>query len=244
MALLLLAFLAPGAGLIAIGKVKQGSCLLTLFILAIIIFGSTDAIYELASISSYLGGLCLFVVLIIIFTARSSFEPSVSLKYVKQSVLSIFAFWLVLIPLIYFKSFAIGIEIYRVHANSMTPNLFPGDFIIAHTRFDQNGINKGDILFFNHPTLQDTQLVKRVVAKGGEVVEFSNQSYKVHSETAKQLDPLRSQITLLKSDELFLIGDNIKYSKDSRHFGPIHKHATMAKAVWLYRDGHFSLISN
>ena len=113
---------------------------------------------------------------------------------------------------------------YEIAENSMQPGLRPGDFVIAQplTRTPQ----RGDIVIFEHPSLADFELVKRVVGLPGEHLVIRHGQ--VHADDAVLAEPWADGPTLPDGDwqlgptDVFVLGDNRAASAgDSRSIGPI-----------------------
>jgi len=109
--------------------------------------------------------------------------------------------------------------------------------------------HRGDIIIFNEAGLPGfvgtKQLIKRVIGLPGEHVVVSNGRITVYNKQNPQgFDPddsgkykTSSPVTVgdvdvtLKSNEIFVCGDNRPNSEDSRYFGPINTNQIVAKLV-------------
>ena len=111
-----------------------------------------------------------------------------------------------------------------VSGNSMKPTLQNGDLVISTNTFDENSIEKGDIIVF----IQDeTQMIKRVVATPGDEIWIENGNLYVNGEISpyqfseiEQAGVLTNHV-FIHANEYFCMGDNHNESRDCREFGPI-----------------------
>lgn len=148
------------------------------------------------------------------------------------------------------------IQSYQVDGVSMQDTLQNGDRLIVDkvprtiARIDghQYVPKRGDIIIFNQQGLPgfigEKQLIKRVIGLPGDRVVVDNEhitiyntqhpegfnpdttgDYHISQPTAIPFDGT------LKSDELFVCGDNRGNSEDSRSFGPIKTDQVVAKLV-------------
>ncbi len=148
------------------------------------------------------------------------------------------------------------IQSYQVDGQSMESTLHNGDRLIVNklprtlSRLDghQYVPERGDIIIFNEQGLPgfigEKQLIKRVVGLPGDHVVVAGSKITIYnSQHPDGFNPDTSgdyrisQPTgipfdgVLKSDELFVCGDNRGNSEDSRSFGPIKTSQVVAKLV-------------
>jgi len=123
----------------------------------------------------------------------------------------------------------------------MQPTLLERDRILLnrlsyHFRDPKNG----DIVVFHSPLSKGEDLVKRVVAVGGDRVEIKDGSLYVNGE--QRIEPyLKDQDfggelaeTLIPEGKVFVLGDNRNNSGDSRYFGPIDNESIIGCAFCVY----------
>lgn len=123
-----------------------------------------------------------------------------------------------------------------VDGSSMMPTLQNGDRMIVNKLGKPN---RFDIIVFHAPEQKD--YIKRVIGLPGDTVEYRNDTLYVNGKPYKEpyLDVYKQQITdgLLTGDftledtpggnitvpkgEIFVMGDNRRFSKDSRQIGTI-----------------------
>lgn len=130
---------------------------------------------------------------------------------------------------------------FTIHQVSMQPTLLERDRILLnrlsyHFRDPKNG----DIVVFHSPLSKGEDLVKRVVAVGGDRVEIKEGSLYVNGE--QRIEPyLKDQDfggelaeTLIPEGKVFVLGDNRNNSGDSRYFGPIDNESIIGCAFCVY----------
>ena len=107
-----------------------------------------------------------------------------------------------------------------VSGDSMLPTLKTGDFLVIDRG---NKVQKGDIIVFSLSS-KHKELVKRVIAEAGDMVEITASNIKVNGETIKE-DYIKSNKsysydlmseTVVPANCIFVLGDNRAVSVDSR----------------------------
>ncbi|KAL2980700.1 hypothetical protein AAZX31_13G244700 [Glycine max] len=95
---------------------------------------------------------------------------------------------------------------------SMLPTLnVAGDVLLAdHLSPRLGNIGHGDLVLVRSPLNPKIRLTKRVVAVEGDTVTYFDP---LHSEAA--------QVAVVPKGHVWIQGDNIYASRDSRHFGPV-----------------------
>lgn len=141
-------------------------------------------------------------------------------KRLKRSLQYLIA---VLIGLVISYCIMINFRPVFVSGNSMNPTFKNGEILASTTSFTYNSIHIGDIVVFKYKI----QMIKRVVAKEGDVISIENGILYVNGKASKYQfqkinDPgmLSSQLTIPKG-YLFCMGDNRNNSMDCRIFGPV-----------------------
>ena len=98
-----------------------------------------------------------------------------------------------------------------------------GDFIVMRKIIFSYNPKRFDLISFENNGLN---LIKRVVGVMDEIIEISKGNLIINENLFKE-DFIENKFnfnfpkTILKKDEVFVLGDNREFSKDSRNFGPI-----------------------
>jgi signal peptidase I len=233
---------APGAGLMCFRRFKAGGIYLIFFSSVIFFFTIFRGIYSEKAI--YIASILLILIylssvfhtIFIIFASSNNNSLKRPLLVFFGSVCYISA----LVSAAVFKSIIFGFEIYIIHSNSMFPTLKARDIVLADTwATASNNLSHGDIIFFKQNN-EEKVLVKRLIAKEKEYVAFTASKFTV-TDTAPESDKKNVVVKKIDKNHVFLIGDNINYSKDSRHFGSVPIEALQAKAIWVLRNGVLSM---
>ncbi|WP_462409252.1 signal peptidase I [Neobacillus sp. Marseille-QA0830] len=142
---------------------------------------------------------------------------------------------------------------------SMMPTLKDQDrMIVNKLSYKMGEPNRFDIIVFHAPENKD--YIKRVIGLPGDTIEYKNDTLYVNGKAYKEpyLDeykkqvqgsPLTDPFTLeeiigrktVPEGELFVMGDNRRFSKDSRHIGTISMDKVIGKTsvvYWPLKDAH------
>ncbi|HSL59541.1 MAG TPA: signal peptidase I [Acidimicrobiales bacterium] len=137
-------------------------------------------------------------------------------------------------------------QAFYIPSESMLPTLQESDRVLVNKlSYDLHGVNRGDIVVFgrppNEPPSEIPDLIKRVIATGGETVEGRDgriwidgrpleEPYLSDGVTTATFDPVE-----VPEDHVFVMGDNRGNSRDSRVFGPVPEDIIVGRAfvrVW------------
>jgi signal peptidase I len=142
---------------------------------------------------------------------------------------------------------AIGIAVFIgttrtffVPSDSMVPTLVRGDQLWTDVHFAKQQLpHRGEIWVFNNPLPQEEEgsepvYVKRVVGLPGDTVAVIKgrlmlNGKHVEEPYARELIIKDVKPVKLKTDELWVLGDNRNYSQDSSVWGPIHRSVLIGK---------------
>lgn len=126
----------------------------------------------------------------------------------------------------------------RVTSNSMAPAIVTGDWVAVSTWSPgaRRDIERGDIIVFRFPAGSSGRAVKRVVAIAGDQVETSQGAVRVNGKTAAIASSGKDagvkdagvpggegtgNFLRVPEGSLFILGDNVESSIDSRSLGPL-----------------------
>jgi len=134
-------------------------------------------------------------------------------------------------------SFVFGVSIVR--GEGMYPRMRDGDVTLWYRL--QNSYSIGDLVTF---MVGGERQYGRIVAKGGDTVDFSDdgilllngspQQEEVFFQTSKENRAQTFPVTL-RQDQVFILGDNRAYSVDSRDYGPVAVSGIDGKIISLLR---------
>ncbi len=142
---------------------------------------------------------------------------------------------------------------------SMMPTLKDQDrMIVSKISYKIGEPRRFDIIVFHAPEQKD--YIKRVIGLPGDTIEYKNDTLYVNGKAYKEpyLDeykkqvqdgPLTDPFTLeekigrktVPEGELFVMGDNRRFSKDSRHIGTVPMEKVIGKTsivYWPLKDAH------
>ena len=136
---------------------------------------------------------------------------------------------IIIILLVLFNLFVA--TVFRISGESMFPSFLDGQFILVdRLSYIVSEPIRGDVVvlqFPGDPTRR--KFIKRVIGLPGETVRIENSVVFVNDEPLpetylpKLLQTAPNLTRLLRSDEVFVMGDNRPNSNDSRFFGPVPK---------------------
>jgi signal peptidase I len=120
-------------------------------------------------------------------------------------------------------------QTYYIPSESMVPTLQVGDRVIVN-KLAKHSLNRGDVVVFHRPPTWDgshPDLIKRVIAFGGETVEIRNDTVYVNGKAL--VEPYIAENTAMPdfgpfkvpADTIFVMGDNRNVSDDSRYNGAV-----------------------
>jgi signal peptidase I len=135
----------------------------------------------------------------------------------------------------------------------MEDTIIVGDFMMAK-KCGYDSIKQNDIVIFKYPRNHNINYVKRCIAKGGQTVEIKDKEIYVDGvplilpSKAKHIDsrifPYHDNdhggrrdnmpSTVIPDGQVFVVGDNLDNSQDSRFFGPVDGNLIIAKPMFVY----------
>tara|TARA_Y100001970_G_scaffold294173_1_gene447948 strand:+ start:5977 stop:6822 length:846 start_codon:yes stop_codon:yes gene_type:complete len=154
------------------------------------------------------------------------------------------------------------IQNYVVEGVSMEPTLFSNDYLIVNRinyrslnvkwvpfinrdRIEiRNALQVGDMIVFTQGKNRKRDLVKRIAAMPGQVVQMKDgfitvdgktiQEYDTKAPTLLSLPSFFIEKTMVPEGKIFVLGDNKYASNDSRYLGFIDMHKIIGKAQLIY----------
>jgi signal peptidase I len=137
------------------------------------------------------------------------------------------------------------VQAFRIPSASMVPTLLPGDsFIVDKHVYARREPQAGDVVVLRHPEIAEALLVRRIIARPGERVDYQGGHIRVNgralpgSETRYGTPP-----TEVGAGHHFMLGDNIDRARDSGIWGSIPRNAILGRVMFIYssvdpRSGH------
>ncbi|HEY7070934.1 MAG TPA: signal peptidase I [Acidimicrobiales bacterium] len=136
------------------------------------------------------------------------------------------------------------VQAFWIPSPSMVPTLEVGDRVLVNKlAYKLHDVHRGDVIVFTRPPAarngSDTEikdLIKRVVAVGGDTIEARDGRVYVNGELIDEpyLEPGtvtdRLPSTTIPEGQVFVMGDNRENSEDSRFFGAIDEDTIVGRA--------------
>jgi len=159
------------------------------------------------------------------------------------------------------------VEAFWVPSGSMLPTIQIGDHLFVNklaygmhidvpfvnkalVLTQWSGLDRGDIVVFVSPVDRRTDLIKRVVAVGGDTVEIRNKRLYINGEPVEDTHATFSDQSTRSSSprdnfgpvtvpdgKFFVLGDNRDQSYDSRYWGFADERDVKGKATFIYWSG-------
>ncbi len=140
---------------------------------------------------------------------------------------------------------AIGINLFlaqatQVQGQSMEPNLHTAQrLVVEKVTYRFHGPRRGDIVVIDMPEASPELLIKRVIGLPGETI--SSQGGRVFINGEPLDEPYIKQVggrdiaeQVVPPLHVFVMGDNRRYSNDSRNFGPVPIESIVGRAWFSY----------
>ena len=138
------------------------------------------------------------------------------------------------------------IRLYSIPSASMEPTLFAGDRIVV-TPYRWSEPARGDVIVFRSPERPREWMVKRVIARPGDLVDAENGKVRVRGHAIPEPYVRYSAQTagiapqIVASERYFVLGDHRENSLDSRHWGTVPRDLIAGRALlvlWSSGDPH------
>jgi signal peptidase I len=143
------------------------------------------------------------------------------------------------------------VQAYKIPSSSMEDSLLAGDYVLVnklHYRFSEP--RQGEVIVFKYPLNPSKDMVKRIMATEGQTVEIKNKIVYVDGKmvpeplSAKHIDSRILPADYSTRDNygpvqvpaghLFVIGDNLDNSQDSREWGFLDMSLIKGKVLIVY----------
>ncbi len=158
---------------------------------------------------------------------------------------------LIVLPIRYFL-----FQPFVVSGNSMVPNFNDGDYlIIDEISYYLRPPERGEVAVFRAPPNPSTRYIKRIIGLPGETIEVEAGRIMITAQDGESFVLEESEYILngevlrysgrmeLREDEYFVLGDNRRYSSDSRTWGPLPRKNIIGRAFFrAWPVSRFSII--
>jgi signal peptidase I len=130
---------------------------------------------------------------------------------------------------------------FTIPSVSMEPTLMVGDRVLVNrVIYHFRDPKRGEVVVFHSPLKPGEDLIKRVVAVGGDTVEVKDGALYVNGQ--RRVEPYLKEATIegeyartvVPAGSFFMMGDNRNDSGDSRIFGAVPKKEILGKAFAIY----------
>ena len=156
--------------------------------------------------------------------------------------------WVVILAVAGLATFVVKaflVQAFFIPSPSMVPTLEVHDRVLVNKlSYRLHDVHRGDVVVFERPpndagAIRD--LIKRVVATGGDTIETRGDTLYVNDKAVKEpyvrTSSIGSPVTrrTIPSGQVFVMGDNRTNSSDSRVFGPIEENSIVGRAfvkIW------------
>lgn len=134
----------------------------------------------------------------------------------------------------------------RVSGNSMNDTIHDGMYVAGVSRWFNP--EHGDIVTVNPEQTGDLQLIKRVIAVGGDELRFEGSHVYLNGELLDEpyirepMEPVDAISYIIPDDHVWVMGDNRNHSSDSRHFGTVSLDDVLSESIFHYRPPNIPFI--
>jgi signal peptidase I len=140
------------------------------------------------------------------------------------------------------------VQAFKIPSGSMRPTFLEGDRILVNRfiyRFREP--QRGDIIVFKYPEDRKKDFVKRLIAKGGEVIEIKGGAIYINDRIVNEPPVIRQvyyynrgdcgkegQKIAVPKNTYYVLGDNSGSSRDSRYWGFVPRKNLLGQAFLIY----------
>lgn len=233
----------PGMGYLMAGRTRVAVALaLSVPVVPVLILGAgilgtpTGAVIYVVSLAAIVVVPAIHVVLMRRWTATTRPRGRTALRCAAFIALVLFAQF----ALSDWATAVLGetcVRVVRNEGQSMLPTLLPGDRLVVNT-CRPGTVRPGHLAMFALPHKPSARMIKRVVATGGDTVQVTETAILVDGRVFRMFESPASpnQIIgplLVPPDSFYVVGDYLRNSADSRHFGAVPSSHMLGYAVYV-----------
>ena len=215
------------------GQKARALVLQAIFIVLCVVAASTSWLHTAAGLVSFVGLLVTGYLIALWDADRRGGSPA-ALSRIEAAFLTVPTL-LILVAIVVpgLRRDLFGLELFRIPMRSNVPVLRPGDRIVAEMDSDLVP-ERGMMVLFKGPQTNGQTHVKRVVALAGESIEGGAFGIRVNAESISKeaVEPF-GPVTVARG-HVFVLGDNVTNSRDSRAFGAIPIPSIIGAALYVF----------
>jgi signal peptidase I len=239
----ILGLFLPGMGYLMAGRTLVAVALaLSVPVVPLLVLGAgilgtpTGAVIYVVSLAAIVVAPAIHVILMRRWTATTGPRGRTVLRYAAFIALVLFA-QLGLSNWVKTVAGETCVRVVRNEGQSMLPTLLPGDRLVVNACRPVT-VRPGHLALFALPRKPSASMIKRVVAMGGDTVQVTENAILVNSRVFMTLESPASpnQIIgplLVPPNSLYVVGDYLRNSADSRHFGAVPSSNVLGYAVYV-----------
>jgi signal peptidase I len=239
----ILGLFLPGMGYLIAGRTLLGVALaLSVPVVPLLVLGAgilgtpTGAVIYVVSLAAIVVVPAIHVALMRRWTATTRSRGRAALRYAAFIALLLFS----QLALSNWAKAVAGETCVRVMRNdgqSMLPTLLPGDRLVVNACRPVT-VRPGHLALFAVPHKPSARMIKRVVAKGGDTVQVTETAILVNTRVFMTLESPASPNQMIgplvvAPESLYVVGDYLRNSADSRHFGAVPSSHMLGYAVYV-----------
>ncbi len=144
------------------------------------------------------------------------------------------------LTLLIFFVVQLTVQNYRVDGISMEPGLNSNENVFVNKlAYLFHGPERGDVIVFHWPLDTSRDFIKRVIGLPGDIITTDSTTVRVNDVAinepyiSEQWNPAAERWAVPPND-YFVMGDNRRFSDDSRDWGFVPKNYIIGKAVMVY----------
>lgn len=144
---------------------------------------------------------------------------------------------------------ASSVGFYSIPSISMDPTLRVGDTIVVTPYHGAERPERGEVIVFRSPASRDEMMVKRVIARPGDLIESRDGQLMIGGHALAEpyvIEQSRVVIPaqVIPSDCYYVMGDNRPNSSDSRLWGLVARDAVVGRARLVLWSGSIAQEAN